>query len=173
MIAAPEVTLEEILLARDRRVEKQRKVIQEYEIPIISFMVNMPGAYKDTPLSRRIFKEGLTILKGKLSENRLTPVYQETHHYTTGSEALLAIGYSEIELKKMVLHIEDLHPLGRLFDFDIIGLDLNPVSREMLGYPKRKCLLCDAEAHVCGRSRRHSIQDLAEKIRLMAVNYFK
>ncbi|MCO9197661.1 citrate lyase holo-[acyl-carrier protein] synthase, partial [Salmonella enterica subsp. enterica serovar Mbandaka] len=35
-----------------------------------------------------------------------------------------------------------------------------PLTREKLGYPKRKCLLCTEEAKVCGRSRTHTVKEM-------------
>ena len=38
------------------------------------------------------------------------------------------------------------------------------ISRKDLGFPERKCLLCNNPACQCGRSRKHSIEELRKKI---------
>ena len=40
-------------------------------------------------------------------------------------------------------------------DIDVLAFteNMQPLTREKLGYPKRKCLLCTEEAKVCGRSK--------------------
>ncbi|HBT15986.1 MAG TPA: citrate lyase holo-[acyl-carrier protein] synthase, partial [Firmicutes bacterium] len=44
-----EATLEDILRARDRRAEKQKQLIQEYVLPLVSFTINIPGTIKSSP----------------------------------------------------------------------------------------------------------------------------
>jgi Phosphoribosyl-dephospho-CoA transferase (holo-ACP synthetase) len=76
-------------------------------------------------------------------------------------------------LKEFVLQIEYGHPIGRLFDFDVIGCDGNAVSREMLKYSKRKCLICGKDAYVCARSRAHNVEDLLKKIDYIVDTYIQ
>jgi holo-ACP synthase len=102
----------------------------------------------------------------------MMPVYRETINPITGSEAYVAVYADAGALKELVINIENQHPLGRLFDFDVIGRDGFNISREVLGYAKRKCLICDEYAHACARSKRHTIEELTEKIQGIADNYF-
>lgn len=168
-----EVTLEEMLKAREDRVEKQRKLIAEYGLPLISFTVNMPGARKNTPLGSRIFLEGLYELEKRLESSGFTVVYQNTCDLLTGPEAYVVVDIDEYALKELTLQIENRHSLGRLWDFDVIGRDGQAVSREALGYQGRRCLLCGEDAHACARSRAHSIDELLKKIQLMADVHFQ
>lgn len=167
-----EITLEQLLDAREQRAAKQKKLIEKLAVPLVSFTVNMPGACKKTPVSCRVFRTGYAALMKKLKENCGVPVFSEAYALDTGYEALVAVNIDERTLKENVLQVENAHPLGRLFDFDVIGLDGNAVSREAMGYPKRKCLLCEADAHACGRSRRHSTEELIKKIQSIADAYF-
>jgi holo-ACP synthase len=168
-----EATLEDILRARDRRAEKQKQLIQEYALPLVSYTINIPGAIKSSPLYIRIFEEGLVLLGQGLSAKGVTVIFGEAHYRFTGPEAFIVADRSELALKKLVLQLEDSHQLGRIFDFDVLGLDFQPISREMLGYPQRRCLLCDDLAQVCARSRRHPVDKLKDKICSMSQNYFK
>lgn len=152
-----EVTLEQMLKARDERAEKQQELIIAYGLPLISFTVNIPGTRKNTDCSRRIFFEGCGVLLNRLKDQGIYPVYQETKDLPTGMEEYVIVDMDECDVKKLALEIEETHPLGRLWDFDVIGRDGLSVTREALGYLKRKCLLCDEEAHACARSRAHSL----------------
>jgi holo-ACP synthase len=172
MSVSQSVTLEAVLTARDRRNAKQMEIIDHYSAPLVSYMVNMPGAVKNMPLSIRVFDEGLFLLLQELENSGMPLTYKEINYYDTGAEAFLSVAGDETVLKRAMVKIEESHCMGRLFDFDVIGRDGCPVSREMLGFPKRKCLLCDDDAHACGRSRKHSIDALTGKIRQMAENYF-
>ncbi len=167
-----EITLEQLLDSREARAARQKKLVEIFEAPIVSFTVNMPGACKRMPMSCRVFETGFAALLEKLSEGKRKIVFKETYLLDTGYEALLAVKLDERILKECMLEIEDAHPMGRLFDFDVIGLDGCNISREMMGYPKRKCLLCEDEAHACGRSRKHSIDALMEKIKAIAKAYY-
>jgi holo-ACP synthase len=142
-------------------------------LPLISFTVNIPGAIKNTSGSRRIFYEGCKVLREQLEGSSLSIVSFKIYELDTGHEAYFVVKTDEVALKKIVLQLENTHPLGRLFDFDVIGPDGRSVSREDLGYPKRKCLLCEQEAHVCGRSRRHPMEELIKAIQLMVDAYFQ
>jgi holo-ACP synthase len=167
------VTLEAVLSARDRRNEKQLAIINRYSASLISFMVNMPGAVKNSPASLLIFEEGLSVLLRALEDmGKSAVLYKEIRYYDTGSEALLSVAADEMVLKRIMVNIEESHFLGRLFDFDVLDSEGCSVSRETLGFPKRKCFLCDGDAHACGRSRKHSIDDLIGKIQRMAENFF-
>ena len=54
--------------------------------------------------------------------------------------------------------------LGRLFDIDVLDAGGKKLSREGLGLPPRKCLLCEQPAHACARSRTHTVMELTERI---------
>lgn len=167
-----EITLEQLLKARDERAEKQKELIKKFGMPLISLTVNIPGRIKKTSASSNIFKEGCNALIKKLEENKNRPQYFEMCELITGPEAYAVVNSDEYELKEFVLQIENRHPLGRLLDFDVIGCSGNIISREELGYPKRKCLLCDEDAHVCARSRAHPLELLLERIQSIADSYF-
>ncbi len=168
-----QVTLEQILGAREERVKRQNALINIYGHPLISFTINLPGPFKNTPLSRKIFLEGQNEVIRCLKENGSEPIYKEARDLITGQEAFFVVSEESCTLKKSMILLEDRHPLGRLWDFDVIGPDKCAATREMLGSPKRKCLICSNEAHACARSRAHTPQELTEKIKKMTEEYFK
>ena len=53
------VTLEDILRARDTRANAQRRLLRAYRLPLVSFTMNIAGPVKDTPLVRLAFRAGL------------------------------------------------------------------------------------------------------------------
>ena len=69
------------------------------------------------------------------------------------------------------MELEDTHPLGRLFDADIILPEGRPLSRTELGAPPRRCLLCDREARFCMRNGSHTREELHAKIAQMIADY--
>ena len=63
-----------------------------------------------------------------------------------------------------MVSLEDQDRIGRLFDIDVLRPDACKVSREDLGFSPRTCLLCGQPAHVCSRSRSHSVAELTAEI---------
>ncbi|OGO77011.1 MAG: holo-ACP synthase CitX [Clostridiales bacterium GWB2_37_7] len=168
-----ETTLEQLLDAREQRAVKQKKLIGRFMLPLVSFTVNIPGACKKTPASSSIFREGCSALMKKLDETGSSLVYSESYEPDTGHEAYFVVNTDAQMLKAYTLQLENQHPLGRLFDFDVIERDGNAVSREDLGYTKRKCLLCEQAAHICGRSGRHRTEELIKEIQSIVDAYFR
>ncbi|MBT2733249.1 citrate lyase holo-[acyl-carrier protein] synthase [Bacillus sp. ISL-7] len=171
MTRGKEITLEQILEAREYRAAHQKELIEKYRLPLVSLTVNIPGPVKKTPESSIIFLEGCNALVKKLKKAAIYLEYFETNRPITGYEAYFVVKTDERTLKVYMLEIENEHPLGRLFDLDVIGSDGVPISREDFGHLKRKCLLCDEDAHSCGRSRKHTIEAVTQKIQSMVDSY--
>ncbi|WP_025692171.1 citrate lyase holo-[acyl-carrier protein] synthase [Paenibacillus zanthoxyli] len=168
-----EVTLEEMLKARDRRAAKQRQLFLTHSLPLISMTVNIPGPRKSTLMSRRIFREGYDALLERLAGTDMKLVFKQIDDLITGPEGYIIVNADERILKQFAVQIETIHPLGRLLDIDVLGRSGQPISRSDLGYPRRKCLLCRQDAHICGRSKAHSLNELLYAIRSIADAYFQ
>ena len=65
-----EITLEQVLLARDRRVLRQRELAARYGGTLLSFTMNIAGPVKDAPLVRLAFQAGLAALDRDLGQPR-------------------------------------------------------------------------------------------------------
>ena len=90
---------------------------------------------------------------------------------STGYEAYLLTPLSLSDAKRRACEIEDTHPLGRLFDIDVIDHMASPVGRDSIGKQPRRCLLCDHEARYCMRNHSHSPEELHRKIEQMVSDY--
>ncbi len=64
------------------------------------------------------------------------------------------------KIKNITIAIEESSQLGRLFDIDVIDVNFEKLSRKSF----RKCLICEKQAQECGRSRKHSIEELQNKV---------
>lgn len=151
-----EVTLQEVLDARERRAEAQRQLLKQYARPLISFTMNIPGPVKDSPMIRRAFDEGLRMLDDALGEAGIACVSRQITHADTGNEFLCAVKASAAAVKEICTRIEDGSPLGRLFDMDVIGLDGQKLARK----EERRCLVCGALGRGCASRRLHSLEEL-------------
>ena len=152
-----EATLQEILDARENRVVRQRALLAEYQKPLISFTMNIPGPVK---LDRDVvigFFVGCRLIRDSLAGHLL---FAEEHRRNTGCEAFYVADLPVRELKQLALDIEDADSVGRLFDIDVLDTDGKKLSREDMGIPRRKCLLCNEDAAVCASVRAHSLEEL-------------
>ena len=151
-----EVTLSEVLEARERRAQAQQRLLARHSLPLVSFTMNIPGPVKDSPLIRRGFDEGLRLLTEALKSAGI-PVFSPAEIRTvTGCEFLCAADADADTLKMLCEAIEDGTPMGRLFDLDVIGSDGQKLGRAL----ERPCLICGASGRSCASRRLHSLEEL-------------
>ena len=166
------VSLEEILNARENRVKIQQKMLQKAPTCLLSFTLNIPGPVKVFPYTKWAYEVGSSIISKGVSLLNGNVLEQFEAKNETGWEGFFALNLPPEEIKTYLLEQEEHHPLGRLFDFDVLRTDGSKLSRQELGFPERTCLLCGNPAFLCGRSRTHSAQELlAKEIELME-NFF-
>lgn len=160
-----------ILKAREDRTKKHKQLKEIYQGTIISLTMNIPGQQKKTASSVKAFETGLDHMNKLLSSRRVNVLRHEASATDDGPEACWVIDTPSILLKEWSMEIEEKHPLGRLFDFDVLDENLCPIHREVIGRSKRLCLICGDEAHVCARSQKHSYETLHKKIDEMVEMY--
>lgn len=166
------VTLMEMLGAREARAMRQQQLLEEYQLPVISFCLNIAGPVKNSPVLRRVFREGLERLACALLAQRLDIVHREEVDEPTGCEALWVVRGDGRAVKELCVELEDRDALGRLFDLDV----LDPVSgkwdRTQLGQPPRKCLVCGKEGKGCASRRLHTVEELQGATQVILEDYF-
>ena len=155
-----EVTLQEVLDARDRRAEEQRRLLALHGRPLLSFTMNIPGPVKDSRLIRRGFDEGLRLLDAALDGAGIARLSRKELRAVTGCELLCALDAPAEQVKALCLRIEDECPMGRLFDMDVIGPDGQKLARG----EERRCLVCGAAGRGCASRRLHSLEELGAAV---------
>ena len=78
----------------------------------------------------------------------------------TGNELFIPVDSTAKKIKDITVAIEESSQLGRLFDIDVIDINFEKLSRNSF----RKCLICEEQAQECGRSRKHSVEELQNKV---------
>lgn len=160
---AVEVSLLDMLDARERRVHHQQELLERYHKPLICFTMNIAGPIKDSPLIRRGFARGQQLLRQQFFRAKLSPLHTDAHCETTGCEAFYVLDADPMTIKKFTTDIEDATPLGRLFDMDVLRPDGTKVDREELSLSGRRCLICGGPAKVCSSRRIHTVVELQAK----------
>ena len=171
------ITLEQLLASRDARARHQRDLLGKYPgRSLVCMTVQLPGSVKRSDLSLRIAQAGVEAVRKAFS-----PEYEELKDLETGYEGYFLVPMAPLELKRLTCGIEDAHPLGRLMDIDVLAsaaaiatqtrADAVIISREDIGLPQRKCLLCERPARICMRERAHAMEELLQEIERIVNNY--
>ena len=79
-----EVTVPEMLAARDHRVEQQRDFITRFHHPVICFMLNIPGPHKVGEDFYWAFETGLQRIGHSLDQNGIRIEAEEKDVEVTG-----------------------------------------------------------------------------------------
>ena len=165
-----EITLQEMLDARERRAFRQQALLTETGRPLISFCMNIPGPIKDSPLIRRGYREGIRRLEATLRQSGIPVLRREEQLAPTGPELLLSADAGAEALKALCLEIEEDGPMGRLFDMDVIAPDGRKLDRET----PRCCIVCGRPGKECASRRAHSVGDLQRAVRkILTVSLLK
>lgn len=166
-----EITLDQLLASREERASFQKELLKSYPgKTLVCLTVIMPGKVKRNLQSLIVAQAALTALVSAFGDSMLKLVVRDRQ---TGYEAYLETTLSHGEAKRKTCSIEDTHPLGRLFDLDVIDADGVPISRETIGLNPRKCLICDNEARYCMRNRTHTLSELSARIDEMIEAYVR
>ena len=149
-----QVTLQQVLQAREDRVRLQHQFLELYRCPLICFTMNIAGPVKFSPLILRGFQAGLEALEHALPRN--TILARQINREVTGCQAIYSVATEAEALKKLCTAIEDASPLGRLFDMDVIGTDGKKLERPNL----RGCIVCGKPGRGCAAGRLHPVSQL-------------
>lgn len=158
------VLLAEILAAREQRAQRQQQLLREYGAPLVCFTMNIPGPVKNSPLIRRAFEAGLSLLDEKLTGI----LFRDTSCAVTGCEAFYSVDMPSDRLKAICTGIEESCSLGRLFDMDVLDLDGHKLERPT----QRGCMVCGAPGRSCAATRAHSVQVLQQTTRSIITEHF-
>lgn len=164
-----EITLDMLLESREKRWQLQRRLIQENPgLTLVCLTVIMPGNVKRNAQSLVVAHAAVEAIQRAFGQSIQ---WQREQDLSTGYEGYYLVDMSMIACKRLACEIEDNHPLGRLFDIDVINTHVEPVSRSVIGREGRKCLLCDQDARYCMRNHTHTRDELQQKIQQMIEAY--
>ena len=161
------MTLEDLLASRDVRVAHQAELLGKYPgRTLLCLTVIPPGPAKRSLASLTIAAAAVEAVHAGFA-----PVYEELRDLETGYEGYFVVDLSAEDAKRRAVALEEQHPLGRLFDLDVIVDGPRPLGREELGLPGRKCLICGKPVRECMRERKHTTEELLRKYESIVNNY--
>ena len=153
------VSLEQVLWSREKRVATQKELLEKYPGTLICFMLNIPGPEKVNELFEKVFYEGLEKIQNKLETEKISTEVRLVQENITGYEGYLVVKADGCQVKKLMIALEETK-IGRLYDIDVLEKENTKISRKDLGFPERKCLLC--EDPFCSTSVRDKKDGLPE-----------
>lgn len=193
IIKGTPVSLPEVLDAREYRAFRQRELLavaaamdtpgsldSAGDVPdsaapvsysLISFSMNIAGEIKSFPFCLAAFDEGLKELCSRIPKDKI--LHFEESRKNTGPEAFFLLSMRAEDVKKITVSIEESHPVGRLFDMDVLRPGGKSVSRSEIGMPSRTCLICGEDAKVCARSRNHTLEVILWRTAQILNDFFK
>lgn len=150
-----------ILEAREVRYYRTLELLQEGTV--LCGKINYPGENKRTNESTFAFEVLLKLLEDKYNDFIL---HKEILSGYDGNGALMVLSIDEKKAKEIAIKIEEIHPLGRIFDIDIYKKDGDgaPISRSGLGKTERSCIVCGGSSKACTRSKEHRIEEVLDVI---------
>lgn len=158
-------SFDSILLSRESRVTRQYNLLKRYNLPIISVTTVSPGPEKLAEIYKNVFYVALREINARFNRDGTQVVSQSISYSASGPEAQYVIQFEDaVSVKRATVALEDQHPLGRLWDLDVIAPGMMVVSRDQLDLPPRRCLACSREALICARNRTHSLDKLNAQI---------
>ncbi|MCR1316595.1 citrate lyase holo-[acyl-carrier protein] synthase [Enterobacter soli] len=166
------VSLEALLAAKERRAARQADWLAHYQQPVISLTLVTPGEIKDSLRYRNTMGVALQMCDQLLWENRWQVLDRQVLWLPTGPETLWCVAHQAAEMKAHCAELEQTHPLGRLWDLDVICPQNGHVGRVSLGANLRRCLICDEPAHACSRSRNHPVEQVTARVEKMIDDWF-
>lgn len=156
------ITLQELLDSRDKRAARQGELLHQFPgRALLCLTVQLPGPQKRNVNSLKIASAAVEAI-----ESSFKPVFKQLKDLETGFEGYFIVEDSPMQAKVKAVQIEENHPLGRLMDIDVPGMD-----RAAAGLPPRKCLLCDNEVRYCMRARSHTVKELLDRIDCLCEAY--
>lgn len=149
-----------MLEARETRVRLIHERIRKDNKPVILIKANIPGNDKN-------IKEAYIITSVFLKE--IADIFHIHEHISfeskDGPYHLLSIdGIMPIDLKKKLVNLEEHHQLGRFVDLDLYVDETYSISRVELSLTTRRCYLCDEDARICSKTKKHTVDELLDVI---------
>ena len=158
-----EITLEQLLGARDARYARQLSLTEAWpDRTLVCLTVVLPGSVKRDARSLKVAEAAVEAVREVLA-----PTYKELRDLETGYEGYFLVDAPLLDVKKACCEIENEHPYGRLMDLDVlerVGDTVVPVSRERVGEQPRRCLLCSRPARECMRAHTHTPAEISAAI---------
>lgn len=165
------IAMQKMLDAKEKRYYKIKALTEKYNLPVLSFMLNIPGEDKNFEDAVIFHEKFIKKIKNILEKEDIKILWEEYNNLNTGMEYLAVLNGEGKFIKEKMIGLEEESREGRLLDIDIYDKDFSQISRSSLGLAERKCIICGDTARTCIKEERHSQDELEKKVREILKNY--
>lgn len=170
LLSSEQVSLTELLDQKEQRAARQQAMLSDGG-SLISYTMNIAGPNKRAPVLRAAFEEGCRLIYKQLAFHGIAVRRQERTDLPGGEELYVLTDAPADAVKALTVQIEDSCLMGRLWDIDVMD-EKGIRTRRALGYPPRRCLICDEPAVVCARGRAHRREAVVSKTVRIICDHF-
>ncbi len=159
--------INEMLLARENRVRLIHELIKKHHKPVILVKANIPGDNKNIP-------EAYLLISLFRKEMLFSFHIHDMVSFSSADGPYMLLSMNDvipIDLKKKLVHLEENHPLGRFIDLDLYVDETYSISRVELSLTSRRCYICDDDARICSKTKKHTTKALLKVIHTSVSSY--
>ena len=95
------VSVEDMMEARERRARLQEQLIGTYQVPVVSFTLNIPGPVKILPGTEEFFRRGSESVRQALKQASVPVLFETQLREHTGLELFLCADSKPETLKQI------------------------------------------------------------------------
>ena len=100
------IAMREMLEAKEKRYYKIKALTEKYDLPVLSFMLNIPGEEKNFEEAVAFHLAYINKIQKILEDNEIKIIFEEYQNLKTGMEYLAVLnGEGKFIKKKMTRHI--------------------------------------------------------------------
>jgi holo-ACP synthase/triphosphoribosyl-dephospho-CoA synthase len=159
------ISANELLQAREERAARRIRFQTDFPGTCLGLSLNIPGAEKDSPRIRALFRQALLRIHEMMSISAAVVAQSKA-----GPHAVLAVAGTPEEVEGAACRIEREKDYGRLLDLDVYDSSGVPVSSS--ARPQgRACFLCGDGAAVCMREKRHTLAEIMSGVERLFVSF--
>jgi holo-ACP synthase CitX len=155
---------EEILKERLKRREFHKKLMCKFDSPLLFLKLNYFGKYKKDNLLNNIIEKMDMLVSDIFRENIQMRLFRTTAEGPNVSMLLNKVK-SNVEIKKLLVQIEDKHILGQFITVDIYDNNSGEkITRSDIGVAPRLCPLCGKVLNYCMDNSKHKEDEITKLI---------
>ena len=169
--AAQLVTLDQVLQTKEERAAVQAELRSRYQAAVVSISVNMPGKVKYDQDTLALIEYALARLQELFVAADCRVLETCWLHAVAGPAAVLAVAEDAAAIKRLAVQVEQEQPFGRLLDIDVFDAAGRQLSRDAVGLVGRRCFVCNEQAILCIRGRRHEAEEIAAAVAMLLEDF--
>lgn len=160
LILYMEFWMSSILVSREERFQKIQSLLEKHEV-IISLKANIPGPDKNIPVAYLLVKIFSHLIDPNQVMNREFFESEDGPYYLYSSSTS-----NPSQIKEIMILLEESSQIGRFVDIDVYSL-----NQSFHRMKPRKCFVCNDDAFVCARTKKHSLKELLDKMNQIVLSH--